>query len=580
MDISAKQDLEIGDLLISHGIINKDQLSLAFNQQKRLASAGKRATIPEILFQNGFASRDQMLRAMESSGVAYSGFSRLSLPPSLCRRLGVKIIGYDDGVLRLASLKVLSRRDEEEIISAAKQSGVEIEKIEIQPKDKGELLIDLRAESSVTYESLSKKIEALNNDPDDGMLIQGIVKDLMADAIQSRSSDIHMDRVRDDAGCWISFRIDGDLRYRYLLSPLAMAPLVTRIKGDSGMDISETRLAQDGRFEFTYQRRKIDVRVASLPIDGGETITMRLLDPTSLVPLEDLLSDHSGVLDSLKTAAAVKGKSGAIILVTGPTGSGKTTTLYGIIRGMDRHKLNIMTAEDPVEYRVPFVRQTQVNAPAGQTFASILRSHLRHDPDILIVGELRDEITAETALHSAESGHTVLTTIHAIDALQSIERLRSILSPAYRRIGLFIMANYLRAVVNQRLVKKLCSCCVDAGVEDKRKYAAVMKACGLNGSVTIKKANKSGCEKCDHTGYRGRSLVPECLFFSGSTELKDRLEGIFSGSEHGNLSDVFSLEGVKYISRADSVKNLLVKGLIDLEYALDVLDLRFSQAAE
>jgi type II secretory ATPase GspE/PulE/Tfp pilus assembly ATPase PilB-like protein len=494
-------------------------------------------------------------------------FLRLALPYNLCRRLGVRPLRRVGKKLFVAATRSLTEAEKDELIIAARTARLDIDDVVIDPRDKKETLAVLRTETHVDEEALARKIDRLNSQPDEGVLLQQIIGDIMVDAAQSRASDIHVDNVEDNIGCWISYRIDGDLRYRYLMSPEASKRLSTRLKNDAGMDFSDTRRPQDGRFPFQYQGRQIDVRCAAMPIDGGETITMRLLDPESLLSLEDLFRDSPLLLRRMRALASIKNKTGGLVIISGPTGSGKTTTLYAIIRELDRHRLNVMTVEDPVEYRIPLVRQAQVVPEIGTTFSALLRAQLRHDPDILVVGELRDSITAETALRSAESGHFVLTTIHAADALQTIERLSGMFPPDYRHSGTYVLGHYLWAAVNQRLVKRVCAACkVPSTVKEAEQHIKKsMLSFSLDSEETVFLANPSGCHTCGYTGYRGRALLPETLFIPFDPELRHRIADYML---EGNTNDIKRLQGVIFQSRAESAAALLRRGVIDPEIAL------------
>ena len=571
-----------GDVLINKGVINQAQLDIVLRQHRRLQSLGARTSIEDIIVGNGFATRAQVAealvdlqkaKAMEQgedpadSAQNSATFLRLALPYNLCRRLGVRPLRRVGKKLYVASTRSLTDAEKDELIIAARTARLDIDDVMIDPRDKKETLAVLRTETHVDEEALGRKIDRLNSQPDEGVLLQQIITDLMIDAAQSRASDIHVDNLEDNIGCWISYRIDGDLKYRYLMAPDASKRLCTRLKNDAGMDFSDSRRPQDGRFPFQYQGRQIDVRCAAMPIDGGETITMRLLDPESLLSLEDLFRDSPVLLKRMRALASIKNKTGGVVILSGPTGSGKTTTLYAIIRELDRHRLNVMTVEDPVEYRIPLVRQAQVLTEIGTTFSALLRAQLRRDRDILVVGELRDSITAETALRSAESGHFVLTTIHAVDALQTIERLAGMFPPDYRNSGTYVLGHYLWAAINQRLIKRVCaSCKMPVTVrEAEQQIKKNLFVFNLDPDETIFLANPSGCHTCNYTGYRGRALLPETLFIPFDPELRHRIADYML---EGNTADIKRLQGVIYQSRAESAAALLKRGVIDPEIAL------------
>ena len=570
-----------GDVLIEKGVIGQAQLDIVLRQHRRLQSLGARTSIEDIIVSNGFATRAQVAEALvdlqrskvgegaedANSTQNSATFLRLALPYNLCRRLGVRPLRRTGKKLYVAATRSLTEAEKDELIIAARTARLDIDDVVIDPRDKKETLAVLRTETHVDEEALARKVDRLNSQPDEGVLLQQILTDLMIDAAQSRASDIHVDNVEDNIACWISYRIDGDLKYRYLMSPEAAKRLCTRLKNDAGMDFSDSRRPQDGRFPFQYQGRQIDVRCAAMPIDGGETITMRLLDPESLLSLEDLFKDSPILLKRMRALASIKNKTGGVVILSGPTGSGKTTTLYAIIRELDRHRLNVMTVEDPVEYRIPLVRQAQVLPEIGTTFAALLRAQLRHDPDILVVGELRDSITAETALRSAESGHFVLTTIHAADALQTIERLAGMFPPDYRNSGTYVLGHYLWAAINQRLIKRVCQSC-KTPMTVREAEATLKKSLfvfNLDADETIFLANPSGCHTCNYTGYRGRALLPETLFIPFDPELRHRIADYML---EGNTVDIKRLQGVIFQSRAESASALLRRGVIDPEIAL------------
>jgi len=578
-DIQEVKAVDAGDILVEQGVISQAQLGIVIAQHRRLLSLGERSSLDDIIITNGFASREQVAKAIsaldsnrDKSGKAKAvqnsaAMLRLALPHNLCRRLGVRPLRTVEKKLYVAATRHLSEQEKDELIIAARAAKVDVDDVLIDPRDKKETLAVLRTDTHVDSEALGRKIDRLNANPDEGVLIQQIIHDMMIDAVQSRASDIHFDVLEDSISSWISLRIDGDLRYMYLLAPDAARRLGTRLKNDAGMDFSDTRRPQDGRFPFMYQGRQIDVRVAAMPIDGGETITMRLLDPEALLTLQDLFQDSPVLYKRMKALASIKNKTGGVVILSGPTGSGKTTTLYAIIRELDRHRLNVMTVEDPVEYRLPLVRQAQVFPEVGSTFGAILRAQLRHDPDILVVGELRDSETAETALRSAESGHFVLTTIHATDAIQTIERLAGMFPPEYRHSGLFVLAHYLWAALNQRLIKRLCSQChVKTSVKEAEKIIDKdLSLFNMNPDEEISVPNPNGCNTCNYTGYKGRVMLPETLFIPFDADLRHRLADYLM---EGNLSDVKKLDGIVFQSRAEAAAALMRRHIIDPEIAL------------
>jgi len=358
----------------------------------------------------------------------------------------------------------------------------------------GEVMIDI---GSPTENDVSLEPDDLIDASDEAPIIR-FVNSLMTQAYKQRASDIHIEPAETEL--YIRYRIDGIL-HEILQPPIkAHAAITSRIKIMSHLDIAEKRLPQDGRFDVRIAGRKIDVRVSVLPTDLGERVVLRLLDRS-----DDLLSlEELGLADeALRSVVSMIGKSHGIFLVTGPTGSGKTTTLYaGLMRLNDREK-NIITVEDPVEYRLPGVGQIQVNPRINLTFAAGLRSTLRQDPDIIMVGEIRDSETAGIAVQSALTGHMVFSTLHTNDAASALTRLVEM------GIEPFLAASSINGILAQRLVRKVCPDCAESYQPDP----ALIKEAGLTKMIpagTILKRG-TGCDKCRDSGYRGRIGIFELL---------------------------------------------------------------------
>jgi general secretion pathway protein E len=312
--------------------------------------------------------------------------------------------------------------------------------------------------------------EDLLDSTDDAPAIR-LINGVIADAARNGVSDIHFEPY--ETALVVRMRIDGELREKLRL-PARVAPtLVSRIKVMSRLDIAERRLPQDGRISLTLGGRLIDVRVSTLPSRGGERVVLRLLDKANAAASLDSLGMDKAADAALKAALA---EPNGIILVTGPTGSGKTTTLYAALQTLNDGKRNILTVEDPVEYAIDGIGQTQVDAKVGLTFAAGLRAILRQDPDVVLVGEIRDRETAEIAVQASLTGHLVLATVHTNDAAGAITRMRDM------KVEPFLLASTLRTVIAQRLVRKTCPDCAQAG-----------------------------CAACDQSGFKGRIGVFETI---------------------------------------------------------------------
>jgi len=329
-----------------------------------------------------------------------------------------------------------------------------------------------------------------NNDTPIIKLINGII----SQAIKSRASDIHFEPYEDHIA--IRFRIDGILKEILRQDSKIASVLISRIKIISGLDISERRLPQDGRVSLSLGDKSVDVRVSSLPSSYGERIVLRILDKQAAQINIDDLGLPPKILANYKSS--LKNPEG-IILFTGPTGSGKTTTLYAGLRYLSDSSQNILTVEDPIEYTLNGIGQTQVNNKTGYTFAKGLRAILRQDPDIVMVGEMRDIETAQIGIQSSLTGHLVLSTVHTNSAVAAITRLRDM------GIESFLLASSLRTIISQRLVRRLCPHCK---TKDKPSIKSV-DIFGLDKNKSVYSAK--GCDECNHTGYQGRIAIAECI---------------------------------------------------------------------
>ena len=345
-------------------------------------------------------------------------------------------------------------------------------------------------------------------------LINGVI----SQAIKARASDIHFEPYEDRIV--IRFRVDGILREVISQDSKISSVLISRIKIISGLDISERRLPQDGRVSLSLGDKSIDVRVSTLPSSYGERVVLRLLDKQSAqINIEDLGLPPK-ILSNYKSS--LKNPEG-IILFTGPTGSGKTTTLYAGLRHLSDSSQNILTVEDPIEYTLRGIGQTQVNSKTGYTFAKGLRAILRQDPDVVMVGEMRDVETAQIGIQASLTGHLVLSTVHTNSAIAAITRLRDM------GIESFLLASSLRTIISQRLVRRLC-------LECKKEEVAlpqVQKIFNLDSSQKV--WNSTGCSSCSHTGYQGRIAIAECIQID--KELKELIHN--NASENAIANYVF-----------------------------------------
>jgi general secretion pathway protein E len=328
-----------------------------------------------------------------------------------------------------------------------------------------------------------------------------LVHDIIQRAVESRASDIHVEP-REDSVC-VRYRIDGALQTAETLPVTVKAALTSRIKIMARLNIAERRLPQDGRVKFTARGREIDLRVSTMPTMAGESIVLRILDRES-IPLEFAQLGFTGA--EREGFERLLAEPNGIILVTGPTGSGKSTTLYTALKSLNRPDLKLFTVEDPIEYRLTGVNQIAVSPKIGLTFASALRSILRQDPDIIMVGEIRDLETAEMAIRASLTGHLVLSTIHTNSAAATITRLLDM------GVEDYLLASSLKGVLAQRLVRTLCpSCATKANVSDVEGDRLLRLAGPAGDKASMNVHAPHGCESCQGTGYRGRTAIYELL---------------------------------------------------------------------
>ncbi|MFZ6843878.1 GspE/PulE family protein [Undibacterium sp. RuTC16W] len=501
--------LPLGKLLIQKGVISEDQLRIALIEQKtRGDPLGKLlialgfvtdATVREALSEN----LNQQSTDLTSIIVDVNAIKMIS--KEIAKRYRVFPMVYDKNqhVLMLAMADTAN-------IVAIDQIGVMLGKdITVKPmlasdSEIGkaidqyyglELSIDGILQEIETGEINYKSLQSVSNEYSQPLV--RLMDAILADAVQRNASDIHFEP--EEFFLRIRYRVDGILRQIRSLHKTYWPAMVVRLKVMSNMNIAETRTPQDGRISIKFSGRQIDFRSAAQPTTHGENFVLRILDrQKSLVPLDGLgLEDNDLMLLKLMLA-----RPEGIILVTGPTGSGKTTTLYSILNHVNTESVNIMTLEDPVEYPMNMIRQTSVNESAKMDFASGIRSMMRQDPDIILVGEIRDAETAEMAFSAAMTGHQVYSTLHTNSAIGAIPRLLD--------IGILpdLMAGNIIGVVAQRLIRKLCSHCKVSGHAEPVERTLL----GIDSGeppVTIYRA--VGCDRCAHQGYSGRLAIMEIL---------------------------------------------------------------------
>ena len=414
-------------------------------------------------------------------------------------------------------------------------------------------IVEMRLKDSSALDQNVRKTQSAQTS--DAPIVR-LVDSILIGGIEARSSDIHIEP--SDSDMRVRYRVDGILIEALSIPAAAQKEVISHIKILAEMDISERRLAQDGHIVIEHNSRGYDLRVSSLPATGGEKIVIRVLDTTTeLMGLNKIVSDRQ----ELSKFESLIANPYGLILLTGPTGSGKTTTLYSMIHALNTPERNIVTVEDPVEYRLNGVTQVQVKAGTGMTFASSLRSILRQDPDVILIGEIRDYETAEIAISAAQTGHLVLSTLHTNDAAGAISRLVSLGIPAYQA------ASSLLGAVAQRLVRKICPKCDQAYAPDQKQIELLPSQFHQAGAVKLHRG--TGCNSCHSTGYHGRLGVYEILEMT--PEIRSM---VVAGASDDQIKTQAVAEGMRTL-KSQGISQVLT-GTTTMDELLRVVDMRES----
>jgi len=506
-----RKKIRIGDLLVEHNVITENQLLRALAEQKQ---SGHK--LGRTLIELGFVSEDKLLELLsrqlqvpfiELRHYKYNAETVRLLPETIARRYrAIALAEQDDAVL-------IGMADPTDIFAYDEIARVMKRPIRLAVVRESDLLKTIDSvyrrtdEISSLAEELSEELSSTDFDLEELLKTEDLseapvvklLQSIFEDAVQIGASDIHIEP--DEQVLRIRQRIDGVLNEQIMKEKRIANALVSRLKLMSGLDISEKRLPQDGRFNIRVKNHNIDVRVSTMPIQYGESVVMRLLDQTGgTLNLEQLgMPEHLLAIFQRNIR-----KPHGMVLVTGPTGSGKTTTLYAALSELNAPEKKIITVEDPVEYRLPRINQVQVNTRVGLTFAGVLRTALRQDPDVVLVGEIRDQETAEIALRASITGHMVLSTLHTNDAVSTAIRLIDMGVPGY------MVATSLEAIIAQRLVRKICDSCI-TDYQPTPQQLAWIKTVDPENADKMSFKRGMGCPHCANTGYHGRLGVFEVL---------------------------------------------------------------------
>lgn len=509
--MSQRKKIRIGDLLVQNQVISHEQLMTALAEQKKSGRKLGR-TLIDLNFINetdllNFLSRQLQIPFLDIAKHPRQAEIAKQLPERLARRFRVLLLENTD------TEALLAMADPTDLMGLDELSRVLNKRIRTAVVRESDLLtaIDQSYRRTDEISNLAGQLqeELTENDFDFNTLLASdevadapvvkLLQSIFEDAVQMGASDIHIEP--DERELRIRQRIDGILNEQIINEVKIASALVIRLKLMSGLNISEKRLPQDGRFSIKIKGKTLDIRLSTLPVQNGESVVMRILDHSKgLLDLAQL-----GIPEDLLGCFRKHLKSPhGLILVTGPTGSGKTTTLYAALSEVNKPETKIITAEDPVEYSLPRINQAQINEKVGLTFASVLRSALRQDPDVILVGEMRDTETAEIAIRASITGHLVFSTLHTNGAVETATRLLDMGVEGY------ILASALRVIIAQRLVRRICQHCVETVTLEPSQRTWLEASFQIDcNTITFKQGQ--GCQHCNNSGYRGRIGVYELL---------------------------------------------------------------------
>jgi len=569
MNITKKtfSNKRIGDILIEQSSITHQQLKEALEMQKN----GNKKRLGEIFVETGAITREELYEVLQYVyETEYVDLSNYVIDPEVISLIPEKT------AIRLKLIPI-SKSDDELIVAMANPLDVyaidfirdhtKIKRIKsLLASEEGILNAITNYYELGEYDDIIEKLGTeitFNEDVDeeDSNKLEAISKEapiiqlvnmLIVQGVKDRASDIHIEP--NEKGLLVRFRIDGMLHDVRALPNTIKSAVISRIKILSKMDIAERRLPQDGRFQVQFGTREVDLRVSSIPVVFGEKVVLRLLDKSKgLIKLE-----HLGFIpEQLKEFKSIISQSYGIILLTGPTGSGKSTTLYAALNQVNSTEKNIITVEDPVEYKVNRINQIQVKPKINLTFANTLRSILRQDPDIIMIGEIRDAETAQIAVQAALTGHLVLSTLHTNDAASAITRLIDM------DVETFLISSSVIGVIAQRLVRVICENCKEEYEPGKDVITGLHLKANSNGDGKVKLYRGAGCSLCKNTGYYGRTSIYELIV------LDEEIRSLIISKASSNIiKDAAIKKGMKTLKEIGLQK--VLQGITTIEEVLRV----------
>jgi type IV pilus assembly protein PilB len=547
-----RKNKRLGELLRERGQISDEVLANALQDQTK-----KFVNLGEMLLERKLVSKEDLAAAISQvSGVEYLDCQKLrpssevlnSIPAALAKRCMAIPVESDGKTLTVvmakpqnfqlvAELQFKTGKKISTRFAFEAELQAALERLYVGPANSREPMpvgTDTSGIEFISSSSQQRNIEAMHDMQQELLqkskttpavhLVAGMIKA----AVEKGASDIHVEPQQGETV--VRFRIDGILRDYHLIPRVLQNQVASRVKILSDMNIAERRTPQDGRFLVRIGAQRIDLRVSSLPTQYGEKIVMRLLQSEAQSKDFDALGIPADMTEGLREVLHMPQ---GMLLVTGPTGSGKSTTLYAFLQMLQSPTINIVTVEDPVEYVLPGLNQVQVNTKAGLTFSGCLRSVLRQDPDVVMVGEIRDAETAEIAIKAAQTGHLVLSTLHTNDSISAVTRLLDLGIPGFQ------IGAALTAIIAQRLVRRLCSC--HHSSEPTQEYIEKIMAVGLMEAPKIRNS-PNGCAKCDFSGYRGRVGIYEVLHFNEAIRHAARM-----GNKNDEMRALARHNGIKFM---------------------------------
>jgi len=564
--VNANKKIRLGDLLVQQNIISEDQLMSALAQQK---SSGRK--LGKTLIEMKFVEESQLLTLLaEQLKIPFINLETYDLRPEIVQRLP-EVQARRFRVILLeerANSFLLGMSDPTDIYAVDDLQQILGKELDIAVVREAELLTAIETIYRRTQEiqDLAGRLDdelvegdfslaQLEDDSDvSNAPVVRLLRTVFEDAVEANASDIHIEP--DEHVVRLRQRIDGVLQEQVMNETRIASALVLRLKLMAGLDISEKRLPQDGRFNIKVSDSSIDVRLSTMPVQHGESVVMRLLNQgAAMMSLEEL-----GMPEDISSHFREQVHSPhGMVLVTGPTGSGKTTTLYAALNELNSSSKKIITVEDPVEYRLPRINQVQVNSRIDLTFSRVLRAALRQDPDIVLVGEMRDKETVEIGIRASLTGHLVLSTLHTNDAVSTAMRLIDM------GIEPYLAASSLRAIIAQRLMRKICENC-----KQEQDMASLKKELLFASHLAKDMESKTfytgnGCHNCNGTGYKGRLGIYEFL------ELSDEAAKALQDGDNEAFKLAAQMQS-SYRSLSESAINLAIEGVTSLEEVFRVTE--------